>query len=92
VPGGLVPVAASVSTPARPKDPARVAAGRASIRKRWGPPRILRLDHLDPAAADVIRAAWQAADNAANRQADPVVETLGSAQATEGPSDGTSVA
>ena len=85
-------MAASVSTPARPKDPARVAAGRASIRKRWGPPRLLRLDHLDPVAADVIRAAWQAADTAANRKADPVVETPGSAQATEGQSDGTSAA
>jgi hypothetical protein len=85
-------VAASVSTPTRPKDPARVAAGRASIRKRWGPPRILRLDHLDPVVADVIRAAWQAADTAANRKPDPVVETPGSAQATEGQSDGTSAA
>ena len=84
-------MAASVSAPARPKDPARVAAGRASIRKRWGPPRILRLDHLDPVVADVIRAAWQAADTAVNRKAaDPVVETPGSAQATEGQSDGTS--
>ena len=63
-----------------------------SIRKRWGPPRVLRLDHLDPVAADVIRAAWQAADTAANRKADPVVETPGSAQATEGQSDGTSAA
>jgi len=81
-------VAASVSAPARPKNLARVAAGRASIRKRWGPTRVLRLDHLDPVAADVIRAAWQAADNAANRKADPVVETPGSAQATEGQSDG----
>ena len=85
-------MAASVSGPARPKDPARVAAGRAAIRKRWGPPRILRLDHLDPVAADVIRAAWQAADNAVNPQADPVAETPGSAQATEGRSDGTSAA
>lgn len=82
-------MAASVSGPTRPKDPARVAAGRASIRKRWGPPRILRLDHLDPVAADVIRAAWQAADTATARKADPVVETSGSAQATEGQSDGT---
>ena len=81
-------MASSVSTPARPKDPARVAAGRVSIRKRWGPPRVLRLDHLDPVAADVIRAAWQAADTATNKKADPVVETPGSAQATEGQSDG----
>lgn len=85
-------MAASVSTPARPKGPARVAAGRVSIRKRWRPPRVLRLDHLDPGAADVIRAAWQAADNAAHKKADPVVETPGSAQATEGRSDGTSPA
>lgn len=85
-------MAASVSTPTHPKDPARVAAGRASIRKRWGPPRILRLDHLDPVVADVIRAAWQAADTAANTKPDPVVETPGSAQATEGQSDGTSAA
>lgn len=83
-------MAASVSAPARPKDPARVAAGRASIRKRWGPPRILRLDHLDPVVADVIRAAWQAADTAAYRKANPVAEIPGSAQVTEGPSDGTS--
>jgi hypothetical protein len=82
-------VAASVSGPARPKDPARVAAGRASIRKRWGPPRVLRLDHLDPIAAHVIRAAWQAADTAAARKAYPVVETP---EATEGQSDGTSAA
>ena len=85
-------MASLVSAPARPKDPARVAAGRVSIRKRWGPPRVLRLDHLDPVAADVIRAAWQAADNAANRRADPDVEAPGSAQATEGQSDGTSAA
>jgi hypothetical protein len=85
-------VAASVSAPARPKDPARVAAGRASIRKRWGPPRILRLDHLDPVVADVIRAAWQAADTAVNRKADPVVESPVAAHATEGQSDGTSAA
>ena len=81
-------MAASVPAPARPKDPARVAAGRVSIRKRWGPPRVLRLDHLDPVAADVIRAAWQAADNAANRQADSVGQTPGPAQATEGQSNG----
>ena len=83
-------MAASVSGPARPKDPARVAAGRASIRKRWGPLRILRLDHLDPVAADVIRAAWQAADTAINKKADPVVETPRPDQAREGQSDGTS--
>jgi hypothetical protein len=82
-------VAAPLSAPARPKDPARVAAGRASIRKRWGPPRVLRLDHLDTVAADVIRAAWQAADTAATRKADPAVETP---KATEGQSDGTSAA
>jgi hypothetical protein len=85
-------VAASVSGPTRPKDPARVAAGRASIRKRWGPPRLLRLDHLDPVVADVIRAAWLAADNAASREADPVVEVPGRARATEGQSDGTDAA
>jgi hypothetical protein len=85
-------VTASVDTPVRCKDPARVAAGRASIRKRWGPPRVLRLDHLDPVVADVIRAAWQAADTAANKRADPVVEGPVAAHATEGQSDGTSAA
>jgi hypothetical protein len=83
-------VAASVSGPAHPKDPARVAAGRAAIRKRWGPSRILRLDHLDPVVADVIRAAWRAADTAATKEADSVVETPGSAEATEGQAGGTS--
>lgn len=30
------------------KDPAKVRAGRAGMAKRWGPPRIIRLDDLAP--------------------------------------------
>ena len=48
----------------------RAEAGRLGARARWGPQvRVLRLDHLDPVAADVIRAAWAAADDAAQREA-----------------------
>lgn len=30
------------------KNPAKVRAGKAAMRKRWGPPRVIRLDDLDP--------------------------------------------
>ena len=70
-------MASFVSAPARPKDPARVAAGRVSIRKRWGPPRVLRLDHLDPVAADVIRAVRRAVELAGGGYHNLVLESDG---------------
>ena len=48
-----MPGAVSVS---RPKDPRRVEAGRAAMRRRWGPQRIVRLDELDADTARLIRA------------------------------------
>ena len=38
----------STPTLTRPKDPQRVAAGRAGMARRWGPPRVIRLDDLAP--------------------------------------------
>jgi hypothetical protein len=43
--------------------PRRVEAGRINIRKRWGPPRIARLDSIDPVSREIILAILQAAAN-----------------------------
>jgi hypothetical protein len=47
------------------KDPKRQALGRAAMRSRWGPQRVLRLDQLDPITADIVRAILAARANAA---------------------------
>ena len=39
----------------------RAAAGRRGARRRWGPPRIVRLDELPPAAARLALALVDAA-------------------------------
>jgi hypothetical protein len=46
------------------KNPVFVAAGRTAARARWGPPRILRLDTLDPVTRDIVRAILTAQENA----------------------------
>ena len=38
------------------KSPARVAAGQANARTRWGPPRVIRLDDLTPDQRRVVLA------------------------------------
>jgi hypothetical protein len=38
------------------KSPARVAAGQANARVRWGPPRVIRLDDLTPEQRRVVLA------------------------------------
>lgn len=48
-----------------PKNPRLVAAGRAGMRARWGPPRVLRLDALDPITREIIAAIVAARTNAA---------------------------
>lgn len=47
------------------KDPAKVAAGRAGARKRWGGQRILRLDQLTPEQRRLVLALIDAAKEAA---------------------------
>jgi hypothetical protein len=42
----------------------RHEAARIGARARWGPPRVVRLDQLDPAVAGVIRAILRAQENA----------------------------
>ena len=66
-----------------PKDPRRVAGGRAGARLRWGPTRVVRLDQLDPATAQVVRAVISAADNAARKEAAPVSDDSGAAMLAE---------
>jgi hypothetical protein len=39
----------------RKGDPQYVEAGREGARRRWGPPRVIRLDKDDPATAEAIR-------------------------------------
>lgn len=39
--------------------------GRAGMRSRWGPQRIVRLDQLDPVTANIIRTIIDARANAA---------------------------
>lgn len=43
------------------KDPKRVAAGKVGATKRWGEPRILRLDDLTPAQRRLVLALIEAA-------------------------------
>jgi hypothetical protein len=45
----------------RPKNPRLVAAGKAGMRARWGPPRIVRLDTLEPPYRRLILAMVEAA-------------------------------
>jgi hypothetical protein len=42
-----------------------VDSGRMGARRRWGPPRILRLDALDPVTLRIIRCILDARANAA---------------------------
>jgi hypothetical protein len=46
------------------KNPAKVAAGRAAMRARWGPPRTARLDGLHPAVRTAVLALIAAAEEA----------------------------
>lgn len=57
------------------KDPAKVRAGVAGSRARWGERRIVRLDSLDPAVAAVIRALVAAEASARNEKGSAVSET-----------------
>ena len=52
------------------KDPRKVKAGKAGSARRWGPPRILRLDQLDPVTAGIVRAIVEARKNATDAAAD----------------------
>ena len=52
------------------KDPAKQKAGRAGMRARWGPPRIARLDQLDPRIREAVLALIRA-DQAANMKTTP---------------------
>ena len=49
----------------------RADRGRLGARKRWGPPRVLRLDSLDPVTRDIIRAILAARENAAKADGSP---------------------
>lgn len=51
------------------KDPVRVAAGRSGARKRWGPPRVLRLDTLTPQQRRLVLALLDAAKADESEQA-----------------------
>lgn len=51
------------------KDPNKVKAGQIGSRARWGPPRVVRLDTLDPVTRDIIRAILTARENAAKAAA-----------------------
>jgi hypothetical protein len=57
-------MAARLKTPPTPKMLA-VDSGRLGARRRWGRPRILRLDELDPPTRDVIECILTARANAA---------------------------
>lgn len=46
------------------KHPGRVEGGRRAARKRWGEPRILRLDELDPPSRRLIAALYELAKTA----------------------------
>lgn len=52
-----------------PKDPARVARGKAGMRSRWGAPRVVRLDGLPPPVRDAVAALVAAAANAQEKTA-----------------------
>lgn len=45
-----------VSTPAPVKNPLKVEAGRVGARRRWGPPRVVRLDELSPEQRSLVLA------------------------------------
>lgn len=62
------------------KNPAKVRAGRIGSRARWGPPRTLRLDTLDPVTRGIIVAIMAARENV---KAAPVVSetSTGTAEA-----------
>lgn len=72
----------------REKDPAAVSLGTRGAFKRWGPRRVIRLDDVDPAVADAVRAlvAADQAARAARNEAASGVETL-AAETTNGTSD-----
>jgi hypothetical protein len=61
----------------------KAEAGALGARNRWGPPRILRLDQLDPITAEIVRAIVTARENA---KAAPASETPGAAMETSGAS------
>lgn len=42
------------------KDPRLVEAGKRGARRRWGPPRVVRLDALTPEQRDVVLALIEA--------------------------------
>jgi hypothetical protein len=46
------------------KDPAKVAAGKAGMRARWGPPRVVRLDSLTSEQRRLVVALVEAAKSA----------------------------
>ena len=54
-----------MSGTAATKDPAAVERGRKAMRVRWGPPRVLRLDKLDPVTREVVTTIVEARRNAA---------------------------
>lgn len=62
-------MAARLKTPAAKMLP--VESGRMGARRRWGPPRILRLDELDPPTRDVIECILTARANAAKAAEEP---------------------
>ena len=51
---------------ARPKDPQKVKAGKASALARWGEPRVIRLDTLRPEARRLVLALIAAAKEPAS--------------------------
>lgn len=53
------------------KDPVKVQAGRLGARKRWGDPRILRLDQLDADERRLIQAILTAKRHADEAEAVP---------------------
>lgn len=53
------------------KDPKKVKAGQAGMRSRWGPPRIVRLDTLEPPVRMAILALVDA-DRAAKEKTSTV--------------------
>ena len=52
-----------------PPSPAVTAQARRAARARWGPRRVARLDQLDPALADVVRALLRYGEVRAEAQA-----------------------
>ena len=60
----------ALDTPPRPPMP-RADRGRLGARKRWGPPRVLRLDTLDPVSREIIAAILTARENAAKAETPP---------------------